>query len=67
MNKPSSTFGANQIAIKDDTKAHILFVDWDYEFNTEHYIQVAYSYSHVTSDLENYNNNRISVAVGYRF
>ena len=67
MNKPSSTFGANQIAIKDDTKAHILFVDWDYEFNTENYIQLAYSYSHVTSDLENYNNNRISVGVGYRF
>ncbi|MEW6681384.1 MAG: hypothetical protein AB1451_00465 [Nitrospirota bacterium] len=65
--RPSSTFGANQVAFKDDTTTHTLSASWEQGVAESLFARVEYAYSLVTADAGDAQDNLVWGSVGYRY
>jgi hypothetical protein len=65
--RPSTTFGPNQVAFKEDVTVNTVSFLWDQDFYKGLYGQAEYSYSWVQSDPGIYTDQLVSGRIGYRF
>lgn len=64
---PSSTFAADQEALKANSTAHTGTLAWDQELGGGVHARAAYAYSYVVSEAGIYRDHAVTGQLGYRF
>jgi hypothetical protein len=65
--RPSTTFGTDQVAFKDDTTIHTWSANWEQRALDTVFLRVEYAYSLVSADAGDAQANVLRATVGYRY